>query len=473
MAEAPDDIELQDFEEQKEEEKGEEETNVDEDDDFVTGILGLDTSSPPSVPYNPEVDNADHVKLGLEQKEALREGQIRNAKQQIVRQVLEKMNRDGFVLNERNGSANGELLDRLDLRYGRGNRITGLTFETATGKKSDLVVSEKRRGSFKVSTRIPNDDFNEFTRLLDSAYEEFRQTPTGKLFGKIGEKVGNIRNKATCVLTARFKTAEEINDSLQWNDEDLGIYDNQSVSLEDVDSEAELAVSTFEKEESEDRGLEEAKRKDVLSATEEREIRNLLTVEQMRHMTREEVKASLNAQKNHWTLKKIDAVEDAKENRKKQFEKELRRINEQEEVGRLLFGEEPQTKRAQQLSEENLVDNDVTRLERFKKFVRENALILSGVTIMFGTLITSIVMAARQAVRQTATATQKLAKAVINIGKKIAPLLAPVFSLIGTALSLGAKGVSWLAKNLWVLAILLAYLFYDQGKEQMRKRRKK
>ena len=50
MAEAPDDIELQNFEEQKEEEKGEEETNVDEDDDFVTGILGLDTSSPPSVP---------------------------------------------------------------------------------------------------------------------------------------------------------------------------------------------------------------------------------------------------------------------------------------------------------------------------------------------------------------------------------------------------------------------------------------
>ena len=289
MAEAPDDIELQDFEEQKEEEKGEEETNVDEDDDFVTGILGLDTSSPPSVPYNPEVDNADHVKLGLEQKEALKEGQIGNAKQQIVRQVLEKMNRDGFALNEKNGSANGELLDRLDLRYGRGNHITGLTFETATGKKADLVVSEKRRGSFKVSTRILNDDFNEFTRLVDSAYEEFRQTPTGKLFGKIREKVGNIENKAACVLTARFKTAEAINDSLQWNDEDLGIYDNQSVALEDVDSEAELAVSTFEKEESEDQSLEEAIRKDVLSATEEREIGNLLTVEQMRHMTKQEV----------------------------------------------------------------------------------------------------------------------------------------------------------------------------------------
>ena len=124
-----------------------------------------------------------------------------------------------------------------------------MTFKTATGKRVDLVVSEKRRGSFKVSTRVPNDDLNEFTRLVDNAYEEFRQTPTGKLFGKFKEKVGNNRNKTACVLTARFKTAEEISDSLQWdNDEDLGVYDNQSIALEDVNSVAELAVSTFEKE---------------------------------------------------------------------------------------------------------------------------------------------------------------------------------------------------------------------------------
>ena len=47
MAEAPD-IELQDLKEQKEEEKGEEETNVDEDDGFVTDVLGIDNTEPPS-----------------------------------------------------------------------------------------------------------------------------------------------------------------------------------------------------------------------------------------------------------------------------------------------------------------------------------------------------------------------------------------------------------------------------------------
>ena len=73
MAEAPE-IELQDLGERAEEENEEEkeETNVDDQGDFVTDALGIDTSEPPPLPYNPEL-NADHVKLALGQEEVLRE----------------------------------------------------------------------------------------------------------------------------------------------------------------------------------------------------------------------------------------------------------------------------------------------------------------------------------------------------------------------------------------------------------------
>ena len=395
------------------------------------------------------------------------------------------MGKDGFELNERNGQANGELLDRLDLRHSVGNRITGLTFETATGKMVNAFVSNKKGGKYKFSQTLSNDDSNELNRLLDSSFEEFKQTPTGRMFGKLREKVGNIRNKAVCVLAARFKAAENVSDGLQWDQEDLGVYDNQSVALDETEVGAstsqqnetstvsQQAVDAFLKDEEKDEGLKEAKERDILSNAEEREITSYIPVERMLNMMSDEIDEVLNAEERHHTFKRVDALTKDKPKRERYFKRKLERIEEQREMACVLDEREPKTERIKQMLEENLVDNDVTRLERFKKFVKDNALSLVGITIMFGTLVTSIVMAARSAIRKGATVTSKLARAVYNIGKKVAPLLSPIVSLIGTALSLGAKGVSWLAQNLWVLAILLAWLFYDQVKEQVRKRRKK
>ena len=52
-------------------------------------------------------------------------------------------------------------------------------------------------------------------------------------------------------------------------------------------------------------------------------------------------------------------------------------------------------------------------------------------------------------------------KGVSELGKKVYPVLAPLFSLVGNIIALGAKGVSWLAKNLWVLALFVTYVIYD------------
>ena len=66
-----------------------------------------------------------------------------------------------------------------------------------------------------------------------------------------------------------------------------------------------------------------------------------------------------------------------------------------------------------------------------------------------------------------AQATSKFAKAVLaNLGKKLWPVLGPLLNVIAQAISWGAKGLAWLASNLWVLAIAAAWFIYDQYKQR-------
>ena len=60
-----------------------------------------------------------------------------------------------------------------------------------------------------------------------------------------------------------------------------------------------------------------------------------------------------------------------------------------------------------------------------------------------------------------AQATSKFAKAVANLGKKLWPFLAPIFSLLSTILSWGAKAMAWLTQNLWVLFVAGALFLYN------------
>ena len=89
----------------------------------------------------------------------------------------------------------------------------------------------------------------------------------------------------------------------------------------------------------------------------------------------------------------------------------------------------------------------------------------SALAISVAGLITTIIIAARKAVLKGAQGVSKFSKAVANLGKRLWPLLAPIFSIISQILSWGAKGLSFLATNLWLLAIAFAWFIYDQYKE--------
>ena len=67
--------------------------------------------------------------------------------------------------------------------------------------------------------------------------------------------------------------------------------------------------------------------------------------------------------------------------------------------------------------------------------------------------------------------TSEFSKKVANLGKKLWPLLAPIFSIISQILSWGAKGLAFLASDLWILAIAFAWLTYDKYKESRKSKK--
>jgi hypothetical protein len=115
-------------------------------------------------------------------------------------------------------------------------------------------------------------------------------------------------------------------------------------------------------------------------------------------------------------------------------------------------------------------EEDVSRLQRFKEWAKENMLGLSAIAITVAGIITTVVIGARNVIVKGAQATGKFAKALAKLGKELGPVLGQLFNMIAKLVSLGAKGQAWLASNLWVLAIAVAWLIYDYSKERRRKK---
>jgi hypothetical protein len=106
-------------------------------------------------------------------------------------------------------------------------------------------------------------------------------------------------------------------------------------------------------------------------------------------------------------------------------------------------------------------EEDISRFRKLVKWLGKEKVGLTGVAVSTAGLITTLLIHARSAVVIAAKATGKVAKALANLAKKAAPILVPIINGIATALSWGAKGVAWLASNLWVLAVAIAFIIYD------------
>ena len=117
---------------------------------------------------------------------------------------------------------------------------------------------------------------------------------------------------------------------------------------------------------------------------------------------------------------------------------------------RIIGLREARDKTSEQIQKEvrDQQEEDISKLQKFKKWAKENMVGLSVLAISFVGIITTIIVGARKAIISGAKATGEFAKALYNLGKKLGALLAPLLNLAAQLVSLGAKGLTWLASNL-------------------------
>ncbi len=133
-------------------------------------------------------------------------------------------------------------------------------------------------------------------------------------------------------------------------------------------------------------------------------------------------------------------------------------------------GKRPESNDAQMMIREEAERNDLTRFERFKKWAKENIIGVSAVAISIAGIITTVVIAGRNAAKKGAKAVGQFGKALANIEKKAAPAIATILNIIAQALTWGAKALEFLSRNLWIVALFLTYLLYDSLKDRYKRR---
>ena len=133
---------------------------------------------------------------------------------------------------------------------------------------------------------------------------------------------------------------------------------------------------------------------------------------------------------------------------------------------RLRRNERPESETVQSMIEEEAQQNDLTRFERFKQWAKKNLGNISLAAISVAGIITTIVMGARTAIKKGAQATCKFAKALAKVGEKVAPIIGGLLNLAAKLLTLSANAVGFLAKNLWLLAVGIAYFLYEKYKKK-------
>ena len=120
---------------------------------------------------------------------------------------------------------------------------------------------------------------------------------------------------------------------------------------------------------------------------------------------------------------------------------------------------------AQNILAEETENNPLTRFERFKTWARENLGGISVVAISVAGIITTIVMGMKTVVVGGAKAASKFGKFLAKLAEKAGPVLGALLNLAAGLLKLGAKGISFLAENLWILAVMIAYALWDRRKK--------
>ena len=195
----------------------------------------------------------------------------------------------------------------------------------------------------------------------------------------------------------------------------------------------------------------------------EQDIRELNGVLDPRGQTDEEKIEFLDIQADHWRQKALLETDEGREKWYKDAEKITRKVADKIRLENDLRPEEELTI---SIIQQEIEESDIGRFEKFKKWAKENLLGLSAVSISVAGILTTIIIGARNALKSGAKAVGNLGKAIANIGKNFGAVISSLLNLIGSILAWGAKGISFLSKNLWLLTLAITYFLYNEYKER-------
>ncbi|CAB3977330.1 integrase core domain-containing [Paramuricea clavata] len=132
---------------------------------------------------------------------------------------------------------------------------------------------------------------------------------------------------------------------------------------------------------------------------------------------------------------------------------------------KLQMRQKPESEEGVHRVREKVREDIRTRFEKFKSWARENLGILSAIAISVAGIITTVVVAGKKTLVGTAKGLGEVGKALAKVAKAALPVFIPILTMLATIFKWGAKGLEFLAKNLWLVAIIIATIIYEYFKK--------
>ncbi len=384
--------------------------NVDNNEDHDDSDLVIDNTNPSDIPSLPNVGNYKRS--------------ITRAKKEFLEKEL------GVILNKGAGPKSKELFDNLRLTLdSKGKRINGA--ESYDGKKILVLRNGKIEHSLN---RAYVNDIIDFKKLLEKAKEEYNTS-----------------------------VASVIDESVDTSMSDEAVESVQNIVIEELES----FIDERYKELSIDDPDKNIKREiNGITHVDDNIDYDDLSDPDQRAQYDAKI-AGLKVNIGHW--KYLEQRE--QDPTKKQLYKTAKELCiTKKSYMEVKAGFRPESEEALSMIQEEAKTNDLTRFERFKKWAKENIAGVSAVAISIAGIITTIVIAGRNAVKKGAKAVGQFGKALANIAKKAAPAIATILNILAQVLTWGSKALEFLSRNLWIVALALTYFLYNEVKDRRRKK---
>ena len=207
-----------------------------------------------------------------------------------------------------------------------------------------------------------------------------------------------------------------------------------------------------------DRRLKEISSSTEITANELRELRGTVYAKEEGE---ERIKA-LGIEMDLWKKESDKAKVEGENNKALLYDAMCKAAELKADKIRLKLNQKPVSEEVQSMIEEETDVNDLTRLERFKNWARENIVGVSAIAISVAGIVTAAVMGARNTVEKGSKALGKFAKGISNVFKKLGPLFSALGMLISRMILAGSQGLLWLSQNLWVLFLVITYFVYSE-----------